>query len=101
MKKFMRLFLTLTVVVLLAAVGTGCTAKAKKAYHQSRADKFYDRRPVMTARRSEYLNVLRSDNENAKHLAVWALFIFQQEDGRARRRFFSRQTTATNDLDCD
>ncbi len=32
----------LAAALLLALPGTGCTAKAKKAYHLSRANHFYD-----------------------------------------------------------
>jgi len=56
-------------------------AKAKKAYHQSRADKFYDARPVLP-RGDRYLNVLRSDNENAKGFSV-GHYYFRREDGIA------------------
>ena len=41
MKKFAQYFLISTVAAVLALAGTGCSAKAKKAYHLARADKFF------------------------------------------------------------
>src|ERR1039458_3728138 len=56
----MRSLLMLTVVLLLVAGGEGCTAKAKKAYHLSRANRYYDAGKFDRAE-IEYMNVLRND----------------------------------------
>jgi len=65
MKKITHIAFLLAALVLLAAAGTGCTAKAKKIYHLSRADKFYDAGKLDRAE-IEYLNVLRNDRANAR-----------------------------------
>jgi len=60
MKKIARLLLVAVALLLVAGAGAGCTAKAKKAYHHSRADKYYAAGDLAKAE-VEYLNVLRFD----------------------------------------
>jgi len=99
MKKIPRLVLMVAMAAVLAAVNTGCTAKMKKAYHESRADKFYaagefDRAEI------EYLNVLRNDNVNAKAFERLGNIYFDQ--GRfqtAAPYLIHASMLATNDLD--
>ena len=96
MKKIIHLFL---LAALLALAGAGCTAKMKKAYHESRADKFFAAGNFDSAE-IEYLRVLRADQENAKAFARLGEIYFQQ--GRFQRAlpFLMRASgVATNDLD--
>ena len=85
MKKLMRILLTGTAAILMLATSTGCSAKAKKAYHQHRADQFYaagkfDRAEI------EYLNVLRSDPQNSRAYGRLGEIYFDQ--GRLQRAVY-------------
>src|ERR1700761_6012151 len=97
MKNSVRCFLTLMMAVLLAAGGAGCTAKAKKAYHEHRADKFYaagqfDRAEI------EYLNVLRNDPDSQKAYARLGDIYFQQGRLQSAGPFlYKASMLATND----
>ena len=77
MKKILRLMMTVTAMVWVASLSTGCTAKMKKAYHESRADKFYAAGQLDRAE-IEYLNVLRSDHTSAKAFARLGYIYFDQ-----------------------
>ena len=88
-------------LLLAAAVlaGAGCSAKAKKAYHLKRAEKYYaagqyDRAEI------EYLNVLGRDPQNAR--AFGQLGQIYYAEGRLQRAVFfltKGSQMATNDLD--
>ncbi len=96
MKKFLHLVL---VMVVLALAGTGCTAKMKKAYHESRADKFFTAGNFDSAE-IEYLRVLRADQENRKAFARLAEIYYQQGRLQLALPFLNRASTMiTNDLD--
>ena len=75
----------LALVVLLAVGGAGCTAKAKKAYHLSRANKLYAAGQMDRAE-LEYLNVLRYDNANSQAFGRLGLIYYDQ--GRLQRAGF-------------
>jgi tetratricopeptide (TPR) repeat protein len=98
MKKNLSLFLILLAVVLLAAAGTGCSAKAKKIYHLQRAAKFYAANDYTRAE-IEYLNVLRNDPLNAEAIGKLGSIYF--DEGRIQRAapFVAKGSElATNDL---
>jgi len=99
MKKNIRSLLMLALVALLAIGGAGCTAKAKKAYHLSRANRFYDAGKYDRAE-IEYMNVLRNDPANS--LAYGRLGLIYYEQGRIQRAVFflaKGSEMAPNDLD--
>ena len=75
----LHLFLIVAIASLLAIGSTGCTAKAKKIYHLSRANKYFDAGQYDQAE-IEYINVLRNDQENAD--AYGRLGIIYFEEGR-------------------
>ncbi len=82
MKKNMRILWTLLTVSLLAFAGTGCTAKVKQAYHQSRADRYYNAGQFGSAE-IEYINVLRFDRDNRQ--ANLRLGLIYYDQGRLQR----------------
>ena len=99
MKKILHLILMSVVVAVLAAGGTGCTSKMKKAYHESRADKFFAAGNFDSAE-IEYLRVLRDDHENAKAFTRLGGIYFQQGRFQLAAPFLERASIlATNDLD--
>ena len=99
MKKNLRLILMSVVVAVLAAGGTGCTSKMKKAYHESRADKFFAAGNFDSAE-IEYLRVLRDDHVNAKAFTRLGGIYFQQGRFQMAAPFLERASSlATNDLD--
>jgi len=88
----------LAMAMLLVVGGAGCSAKAKKAYHLSRANRFYDASQFDRAE-VEYLNVLRYDSTNA--LAFGRLGLIYYEQGRVQRAAYflgKGSQLATNDL---
>jgi exosortase C (VPDSG-CTERM-specific) len=99
MKNTMRSVLLFAVALALVLADTGCTAKVKKAYHESRADKFFaagqfDRAEI------EYLNVLRSDNGSVKAFTRLGEIYFQQGRYQMAAPFVERASNlATNALD--
>jgi tetratricopeptide (TPR) repeat protein len=95
----LHLFLIVSVASLLAIGSTGCSAKAKKIYHLSRANKYFDAGQYDQAE-VEYINVLRNDRENAD--AYGCLGIIYFEDGRyqsAAPFLFRGSQLATNNLE--
>ena len=78
----MRRILMLTMALLLVIGGAGCTAKAKKAYHQSRANRAYNAGQFDRAE-IEYMNVLRYDPVNVQ--ASGRLGLIYYEQGRLQR----------------
>jgi tetratricopeptide (TPR) repeat protein len=93
-----NLILILVVIGLLAAAVTGCTAKAKKAYHLQRANRYFDSGQYDKAE-IEYLNVLRNDPSNAQAFGRLGVIYFQE--GRLQRAapfLFKGEELATNDL---
>ncbi len=88
----------LSMVLLLALGGAGCTAKMKKSYHLSRANRFYDAHQMDSAE-LEYMNVLRYDRANSQAFGRLGLIYYDQ--GRLQRAayFLARGSQlATNDL---
>jgi tetratricopeptide (TPR) repeat protein len=88
----------LAALLALTIANTGCTAKAKKAYHEKRADQFYaagqfDRAEI------EYENVLHNAPLDPQAISRLGLIYFQQ--GRVRNAFIYLRKAgelATNDL---
>ena len=79
MRKFIQLFSILLLAVLLAAVNTGCSAKAKKAYHLQKADRYFDAGQYDQAE-VEYINVLRREYGNVQ--AISGLADIYYNEGR-------------------
>jgi tetratricopeptide (TPR) repeat protein len=98
LKYFTTTGLLLAVVFVLAVGNTGCTAKARKTYHETRADRFYaagqfDRAEI------EYLNVLRNDSRDAQ--AIGRLGLIYYQEGRIQTAYpylLKGSELATNDL---
>src|ERR1041385_328122 len=96
--------LTSVLVILFAASlllfsGTGCTARAKRARHLARADKYFASGDYSRAE-VEYLNVLRLDPQNAR--IIGRLGTIYYEEGLSMRAlpFLAKAIqTATNDVD--
>ena len=86
MKKLTRFpaaLLLLAAVFALAVGCTGCTAKARKVYHEKRAEKFYaasqfDRAEI------EYLNVLHNDPMDAQAIGRLGLILLSGRPGGDR-----------------
>jgi tetratricopeptide (TPR) repeat protein len=85
MKKSIRMLFILMAVAAVALTGAGCTAKAKKAYHLSRANRFYDAGQYGRAE-IEYINVLRNDQANAEAYGRLGLIYYDQ--GRLQRAMY-------------
>jgi tetratricopeptide (TPR) repeat protein len=99
MRKFIYLFPILLFVMALASINTGCSAKAKKAYHMQKANQYFDAGQYDQAE-IEYINVLRSDHENAQAIARLGDIYF--EEGRLQKAapfIFKGRELMTNDLD--
>jgi tetratricopeptide (TPR) repeat protein len=99
MRKFIHLFSILLVAALLAAVGTGCSAKAKKIYHLQKANRYFDAGQYDQAE-VEYMNVLRNDHENFQ--AISRLADIYYDEGRLLKAapfIIKGHQLATNDLD--
>jgi tetratricopeptide (TPR) repeat protein len=98
MSKFTHWVPLLILLLLLAIVGTGCTAKLKASYHQKRADQYYATGEFDQAE-IEYKNVLRNDPQNAR---AWSRlgFIYFDEGrlGEAAQILHRALQLATNDL---
>jgi len=90
---------TVAALAWVAGLNTGCTAKMKKAYHESRADKYYAAGQFDKAE-IEYLNVLRNDRESAKAFARLGYIYFEQGRFQTAAPFLIKASSlATNDLD--
>lgn len=85
MIKHMRILWVLLVAASLALAGTGCTAKAKKAYHLSRADKYYNAGQFAAAE-IEYINALRFEQNNPQANSRLGVIYYAQ--GRLQRAAF-------------
>jgi tetratricopeptide (TPR) repeat protein len=85
MKNPKYMLFMLVVVILAGVAGTGCTAKAKRAYHLSRANKYYEAGQYEKAE-IEYLNVLQNDPGNG--LAFDRLGLIYYDQGRLQRSMF-------------
>ncbi len=99
MKKINGLLLVLLAAVLLATVNTGCSAKAKQAYHLQKANRYFDAGKYDQAE-VEYFNVLRNGGENA--LAIGRLGTIYFEQGRLQKAapfLIKGVELAPNDLD--
>src|SRR5579859_5291791 len=82
MKFTVRILLVLLVTSLIGLAGGGCSAGAKKAYHASRADRYYGSGQLAQAE-IEYLSVLRFDSSNAHAFSRLGLIYY--EEGRLQR----------------
>src|ERR1700744_4771540 len=97
MKRITHCSLLLALTAVLTLGGAGCTNKAKKAYHEHRADKFYaagqfDRAEI------EDLNVLRNDPDSQKAYARLGDIYFQQGRLQSAGPFlYKASMLATND----
>jgi len=99
MKKIIGLTLVLLAAAFLAAIGTGCSAKAKVAYHLQKANRFFDAGDYSQAE-IEYMNALRNDHENAQAIGRLGTIYFNQ--GRMLKAapfLFKGCEVDTNNLD--
>jgi tetratricopeptide (TPR) repeat protein len=98
MSKFTRWVPSLTLLLLLAIAGTGCTAKMKAAYHQQRADRYYDAGQFDQAE-IEYKNVRRNAPQNAQALSRLGLIYFDEGRFPEAAQFLNRASQLdTNNL---
>lgn len=79
MKRIVRILMVLLVMSLIAFTGGGCTDGTRKAYHASRADRYYEAGQLPQAE-IEYLSVLRFDPANTQ--AYSRLGLIYYEEGR-------------------
>ena len=92
-------FLSLAAVTALMIFNTGCTAKAKKIYHENRADKFYAAGQLDRAE-IEYLNALHNAPGDAHAIGRLGLIYFQQGRMELAAPYLRKGSElATNDLD--
>src|SRR5450432_580185 len=99
MQKFIHWFSILLLAALLAAVNTGCSAKAKAAAYLQKANRYFEAGQYDQAE-IEYINALRSDHENFQAISRLADIYF--EEGRVRKAapfIIEGHKLATNDLD--
>src|SRR5882757_1997364 len=99
MKKIIGLTLVFLAAAFLASVGTGCSAKAKLAYHLQKANRYFDAGDYGRAE-IEYLNALRNDHENAQAIGRLGTIYFDQ--GRLMKAapfLFKGCEVDTNNLD--
>ncbi|HWC61543.1 MAG TPA: tetratricopeptide repeat protein [Verrucomicrobiae bacterium] len=99
MRKPIQILLAFSALALCAAVFTGCSAKARMARHQQRADNYYADGDFAKAE-VEYLISVRLDNSNEHAISRLADIYFQQ--GRLGRAFAYVRAAVdltTNNLD--
>jgi tetratricopeptide (TPR) repeat protein len=99
MQKFTRLVSALALAVLVVIAGAGCTAKMKAAYHQKRADRYYDAGQFDQAE-IEYKNVLRRSQQNAHAWGRLGIIYFDEgRQGEASQILGRAQQLDTNNLE--
>lgn len=99
MRKSTQVIITFAAVLLCGAFMTGCSAKARMARHQDRADKYFADGDFSKAE-VEYLIALRLDSANAHTISRLGDIYYQQ--GRFRRAYAyvaKASELVTNDLD--
>jgi Flp pilus assembly protein TadD len=77
MRKFNHWISTMTAVLLLAAVGTGCSARMKASYHLHRAEEYFNAGKYQDAS-IEYQKVLRDAPDNAQAWSRLGIIYFNQ-----------------------
>jgi tetratricopeptide (TPR) repeat protein len=80
-------------------LNTGCSSKSKSAYHLQKANQYFDAGQYDQAE-IEYINVLRSDHENAQAIIRLGKIYF--DEGRLQKSapfIFKGRELMTNDLD--
>jgi tetratricopeptide (TPR) repeat protein len=98
MRKIIYPFLILFAASFLVVTNTGCTAKAKKAYHLHRANQYFDSGQYDRAE-IEYINVLRNDRQNVEAISRLGVIYFEEGNfQRAAPFLFKGRELATNDL---
>lgn len=99
LKKLTTFFLSLAAVAALMVCNTGCTAKAKKIYHENRADKFYAAGQLDRAE-IEYLNALHNAPGDGHAIGRLGLIYFQQGRLELAAPYLRKGSEmATNDLE--
>jgi Flp pilus assembly protein TadD len=99
MRKFTHLVPALTVLMLVAIAGAGCTTKLKASYHLRRANSYFDSGQYDQAV-IEYKNVLRSNQQNALAWSRLGVIYFEQGRlGEAAQILVRAQQLATNNLE--
>ncbi len=84
MKRSSLKHLPVLLIALTCVVLAGCTQQARKARHQAKADKYFDRGAYPDAE-VEYLNVLKADQLDAHAFSRLGLIYF--ENGRIARAY--------------
>ena len=85
--------------MLLAIVGTGCTAKVKESYHLKRADRYFNSGQYDQAE-IEYKNVLRNAPQNSQAWSRLGVIYFDQGRLLEAAQILGRaQQLATNNLE--
>ncbi len=99
MRKFTRLIPTLTLVMLAAIAGAGCTAKLKASYHLRRANNYFNSGQFDQAV-IEYKNVLKNNQQNAQAWSrLGVIYLDQGRVGEAAQILARAQQLATNNLE--
>ena len=99
MRKSTHSIPTLAVVVLLAVAGAGCTAKMKAAYHERRANQYFNAGQFEQAE-IEYKNVLRNAPRNAQAWSRLGIIYFDQgRFGLAAQVLDQAQQVDTNNFE--
>jgi len=99
MRNYLRLILVGAAVLAVALGGAGCTAKAKKAYHMHRADKFYAAAEYDNAE-IEYINALRAAPLNSHAIGQLGLIYFNEGRVLHAAPYLIKATSLdTNNLD--
>ena len=99
MRKITHVVPMLTVVMLVAIAGAGCTAKLKATYHQKRANQYFNSGQFEQAE-IEYKNVLRNAPQDAQAWSRLGVIYYEQGRlGEAGQILIRAQQLNTNNLE--
>jgi len=98
-QKLTHIIPTLTVLILVAIAGAGCTAKMKASYHLRRANSYFDSGQYDQAA-IEYKSVLRNNQQDAQAWSRLGVIYFDQGRlGEAAQILERAQQLATNNFE--
>ncbi len=99
MRKLIHFIPTLTLFLLVAVAGTGCTAKVKASYHLRRANSYFEAGQYDQAA-IEYKNVLKNSQQNAQAWSRLGIIYFDEGRlGEASQILMRAQQLDTNNLE--
>jgi tetratricopeptide (TPR) repeat protein len=99
MRKLTHLLLPLAMIMFVAAAGAGCSAKLKAAYHEKRANQYFNAGQFEQAS-IEYQNVLRNAPQNAQAWSRLGIIYFDQGRlGEAAQILGRAQQLDTNNVE--